>query len=149
MLINSLEKLYIGTDLAVFWLKILITFLNIVYLTSTLLKLVFRQLFRVYKYFAFLWDQTQESILILFYNLFLFYYEWHYINNLQKENIISAGNFCHAFRFIDVLTTINNKSSEKLIRNIYPAELELKKETQIDKSDNFLDLNTKILYNRF
>ena len=106
MLINSLEKLYIGTDVAVFWLKILITFLNIVYLTSTLLKIVFRQLFRAYKYFAFLWDQTQESILILFYNLFLFYYEWHYINNLQKENIISAWKFCHAFRFIYVLTTI-------------------------------------------
>ena len=48
---------------------------------------------------------------------------------------------CIAFRFIEDLTTINNESFEKIIRNIYPAGLELKKENQIDKSANFLDLN--------
>ena len=55
----------------------------------------------------------------------LFYYEeWQYINNIKKENIISAGTFCETF------ITINNENFEKK-NNIYPAALELKKENQI------------------
>ena len=53
------------------------------------------------------------------------------------------------FRFIDDLFTTNNKNFEKNFRNIYPAELGLKKENQINKSTNFVDLNIKIQNSRF
>ena len=84
-----------------------------------------------------------------FANLFLFFYEWQYINNLKKENVIAARKFCYTFRFIDDLITINNENFEKNIRNIYPAELDLKKENQNDKNANFLDLNIEISNSTF
>ena len=62
----------------------------------------------------------------------------------MKENVISARKRLHAFRFIDDLITINNVNFEKNIQNIYPAELKLRKEKQINKNANFLDLNIKI-----
>ena len=37
----------------------------------------------------------------------------------------------------------------KNIWNIYPTELELKKESQINKNSNFLDLGIKIQNSRF
>ena len=84
-----------------------------------------------------------------FANLFLFYYEWQYVNNLKKENVILARKFCYTFRFIDDLITINNSNFEKNIRNVYPAELELKKENRNDNSANFLDLNIEINNSKF
>ena len=54
---------------------------------------------------------------------------------------MSAQVFCHKFRFIDDLITINNENFEKNIWNIHLAELEHKKENQINKNANFLDLN--------
>ena len=84
-----------------------------------------------------------------FANLFLFYYEWQYINNLKKENVVSARKFCYTFRFIDDLITINNTNFEINIRNIYPAELELKKENQNDNNAHFLDLNIEISNSKF
>ena len=84
-----------------------------------------------------------------FANLFLFYYEWQFINNLKKVNVISARKFCYTFRFIDDLITINNANFEINIRNIYPAELELKKENDDDKRATFLDLDIEIRYSKF
>ena len=59
----------------------------------------------------------------------------------KKEDLISARKIFRTFRFIDDLITINNENFEKNIRNIYPAELEPKKENQINKSTNILDFN--------
>ena len=84
-----------------------------------------------------------------FTNLFLFYHKWQYINNLKKENVVSARKFCYTFRFIDDLITINNTNFEINIRNIYPAELELKKENDDDKRATFLDLDIEIRYSKF
>ena len=60
-------------------------------------------------------------------NLFLFYFEWQYINNLKEKNVILALKFCYASRFIDDLITINNHNFKKNNRNTYPAELKIKK----------------------
>ena len=59
----------------------------------------------------------------------------------KKEDLISARKIFRTFRFIDDLITINDENFEKNIRNIYPAELEPKKENQINKSTNILDFN--------
>ena len=44
-----------------------------------------------------------------FANLFLFYYEWLYINNPKKENVVPTQTFCYTLRFVDGLSTINNE----------------------------------------
>ena len=44
---------------------------------------------------------------------------------------------------------MDNEDFEKSIRNIYPTELKLKKERQIYKTANFLDLNIKKQNSRF
>ena len=57
--------------------------------------------------------------------------------------------FCHTFRFINDLITINNKNFEKNMRNIYPAKLKLQKENQININTNFVDLTIIIANSRF
>ena len=79
-------------------------------------------------------------------NLFLFYHERHYINNLKKKNVSkvskclkvfqSIQEFCCTFRFID--------GQSIRYRNIYPTKLEPKKKKQINKNINVLDLNITI-----
>ena len=68
-----------------------------------------------------------------------------YINNSKEVDVTSVRKFL----YIDDLITINNDNFEKNIQNIYPAELELNKENQINKNAKFLDLNTKIQNFRF
>ena len=81
---------------------------------------------------------------------FSFYQVWmETLNNLKKENVTSTWKFFHTFRFIDDLITINDKNFEKTIHIIFQAELELKKENQIKKSDNFQDLNINMQNPRF
>ena len=41
-------------------------------------------------------------------NLFLFYYEYRYMRNLIKTNIIQAKKFRNTMRYIDDLLTLNN-----------------------------------------
>ena len=80
-----------------------------------------------------------------FLNHFEFCYQWHYINYLNKKSIISSRKFCHTFRFIDDLITINCENFEKNINNV----LELKKENEIDKIANFSDFNIEVENFRF
>ena len=68
--------------------------------------------------------------------ILFFYYEWQYINNHKKGNVISALKFSHIFRFIDNLIAINGNFVKNICNN-YPAELELKKENQINKNAYF------------
>ena len=86
----------------------------------------------------------------IFFYSFSFYQVWmETLNNLKKENVTSTWKFFHTFRVIDDLITINDKNFEKNIHIIFQAELELKKENQIKKSDNFQDLNINMQNPRF
>ena len=60
-------------------------------------------------------------------NLFLFYYEYKYMKKLIKTNIIKARRFNNTMRYIDDLLVLNNPSFEDAIKDIYPTELQLKK----------------------
>ena len=53
-------------------------------------------------------------------NLFLFTYEYEYMQKLEKDNIHLARNFNFTFRFIDDLESVNNPDFEDHIENIYP-----------------------------
>ena len=65
------------------------------------------------------------------------------------------AKFWHMYRFIDDLIAMNDsKEFENSLEEIYPAELELKKENANDSVETFLDLNITIneedvLFNHF
>ena len=68
---------------------------------------------------------------------------------ISRKKILHDLKVLSYIRFIDDLITINNKNFAKNIRNIYQPELELKKENQINKNANFLDLKINIQNSRF
>ena len=70
-------------------------------------------------------------------NLFLFYYEYRYMNNLIKNNIILANN---TMRYIDDSLTLNNPAFDNAIDDIYPPELQLKKTTECPTTLSYLDI---------
>ena len=77
-------------------------------------------------------------------NLFLYFYENKWVQNLKREDLISARKFANTFRFIDDLCAINDGGLfEKHHHEIYPPELELKKEHGGQRV-SFLDLEIKI-----
>ena len=80
-----------------------------------------------------------------FANLFLFYYEAEWIKSMKNMNYSKAKKFSHVFRFIDDLLAIND--GEQFLNNfldIYPPELELKKENMNNNEATFLDLHLSI-----
>ena len=78
-------------------------------------------------------------------NLFLYFYENQYVRDLKKQKIMSARRFSNTFCYIDDLCAINdNGEFEKTFKDIYPSELELKKENSINSSATFLDLSIEI-----
>ena len=80
-----------------------------------------------------------------FANLFLYYYECKWLNNTKKIDNKKARKFGNTFRFIDDLLSINDGNEfEKNIHDIYPEELELKRENLTDSEASFLDLYLKI-----
>ena len=66
-----------------------------------------------------------------------------------------CAKFWHMYRFIDDLIAMNDsKEFENSLEEIYPRELELKKEYANDNVETFLDLNITIneedvLFNHF
>ena len=83
-------------------------------------------------------------------NLFLFYFEFTWMKKMRKNNNIIARKFSHTFRFIDDLLAINDGGMfEKYYKDIYPKELELKKENTKSNSCSFLDLSISIQNNTF
>ena len=77
-------------------------------------------------------------------NLFLYYYESEHVRKAKKNDIFTARKFRHTFRFIDNLLAINDDGEfENCFSDIYPKELELKKEHGGD-SVSFLDLSISI-----
>lgn len=62
-------------------------------------------------------------------NLFLYYYESQSIKKCRREKNKGVYKFGNIFRFIDDFNAINdNGEFEKNFKNIYPEEMELKKE---------------------
>ena len=77
--------------------------------------------------------------------MFLHYYESRWIRQLRKSDIKCATRFAHVFRFIDDLTAINDgEEFEKSCKEIYPPELELKKENVGYSEGSFLNFRGKI-----
>ena len=72
-----------------------------------------------------------------FANLFLFYFEMKWMDKLKKDNFAATRKYSNTFRFIDDLITINNAGHfDKNINNIYPPELQLKKENHNNTSQH-------------
>jgi hypothetical protein len=83
-------------------------------------------------------------------NLFLYYYESKFLKTYKMKNMANARKFNNIFRFIDDLIAINDDGLfEKNIKNIYPDELELKKENAGTREASFLDLNINITNKQF
>ena len=82
-------------------------------------------------------------------NLFLYFYENKWLMKLKKQDLVSARKFGSTFRFIDDLCAINDESLfEKHCKEIYPRELELKKEHGGDRA-SFLDMDIKVAERKF
>ena len=73
-------------------------------------------------------------------NLFLFFYEYRYMRNLIKTNLVLAKRFNNTMRYIDDLLTLNNLSFQAAITDIYPHELQLKKTTECETELSYLDI---------
>ena len=85
-----------------------------------------------------------------FANLFLYRYESRWLNKMKKENNILARKFGRVFRFIDDLLAVNDGDEfEKHHSEIYPPELELKKENVVNTKTSFLELDIQISDRRF
>ena len=82
-------------------------------------------------------------------NLYLYYYEYIYMEKLTVDDYGKAVKFNKTRRFIDDIGTINNDGllmQEK--GNIYPKELVLNEENVNDKEGTFLDIALKIDCNK-
>ena len=80
-----------------------------------------------------------------FANLFLYFYESKWMNELKKNDLIKAKKLCNIFRFLDDLNSIDDGGEfESNYSNIYPEELQLGNKNADKKETSFLDLNIKI-----
>jgi hypothetical protein len=82
-------------------------------------------------------------------NLFLFYYEYKYMRNLIKTNLMLAKRFCNTMRYIDDLLTLNNTLFHSAIEDIYPVELTLKKTSESSTSLSYLDIQITMLNGKY
>ena len=75
-------------------------------------------------------------------NLYLYWYEYNFMENLTKMNYGEAKKFNYTRRFIDDLNTLNNDGKlEKYNADgkIYPKEMCLNRENTNDNKGTFLD----------
>ena len=79
-----------------------------------------------------------------FANLFLYFYESKWMNELKKNDPIKARKLYNIFRFIDDLNSINDGGEFESNYLTYPEELQLGKENNDKNQASFLDLNIKI-----
>ena len=83
-------------------------------------------------------------------NLYLFSYEFDFMERLAKEDYRSARKFNYTCRFIDDLETLNNDGKlSDLKEEIYPPELVCNKENEGNKKATFLDMETSVIGKRF
>ena len=82
-------------------------------------------------------------------NLFLYQYEQRYMTDLIERDKVAARHFHSTRRFIDDLCALNDGGLlERVYRDIYPEELELKKEHS-GHHGTFLNLDITIKENKF
>ena len=80
-----------------------------------------------------------------FANLFLYVYESRFINNLLKTDPARAHKFRHVFRFIDDLISLNDDGEfAKSFHEIYPREMEVKQENQVETAASYLEMAMEI-----
>ena len=76
-----------------------------------------------------------------FANLFLAHKEADWVKAQHKLGAINVRKINNSFRFIDDLLSLNDGSTlEKHYKDVYPTELELKKENNSNSCASFLDL---------
>ena len=92
-----------------------------------------------------------------FTNLFLFYFKYKWVRNVQRSDLSRARKFATIFWFIGDLLTMNDGGEFACsLEEIYPPELELNKENEGISNATLLDLNietdgvkfTTSLYNK-
>ena len=78
----------------------------------------------------------------IFANLFLLHYKSAWIGKMKNIDHLHERKFGHVYRFIEDLIAVNDgKEFDNSFKEIYPEELELKKENANDIVAIFLDLN--------
>ena len=84
-------------------------------------------------------------------NLYLFYYEFTYMNEMTSTDYTSARRYYgHTRRFIDDLATLNNQDHLKdNWMKIYPKELILNEENLNPTMASFLDLHIEVVDSMF
>ena len=79
-------------------------------------------------------------------NLFLFYYEYRYMNNMIKTNLMQAKRFSNTMRYIDDLLILNNTSFDSAIDD---EELKLKKTSESPTTLSYLDIHITITNGKY
>ena len=83
-------------------------------------------------------------------NLYLFCYEFEFMERLANVDYKSARKFNNTCRFIDDLETLNNDGVlGRMKQDIYPPELMCNKENEGDQKATFLDMETSVIDRRF
>ena len=78
-------------------------------------------------------------------DLFLYSYEADFIQGLLKKNEKKlARSFNFTFRYIDDVLSPNNSRFGDFVHGIYTIELEIKDNTDTDRSASYLDLHLEI-----
>ena len=73
-------------------------------------------------------------------DLYLFSYEYDYMQKLIKTDIRKARSFSFTRRYIDDLLAVNNPYITEAVKEIYPPSLDLKEATDNPNGRSYLDL---------
>jgi len=84
-----------------------------------------------------------------FANLFLYYFESRWINDLKKKDLVQARKLSNIFRFDDLSVVNDDSIFANHFKDIYPEELELTQENPNSLEASFLDLFITINNNKF
>ena len=77
--------------------------------------------------------------------IFLFTYEYKYICNLIETGSTDLKRFKYIYRYIDDLITLcDHGYFDRIFKDIYPPELELKPTSISTSEANYLDMNIKV-----
>ena len=77
----------------------------------------------------------------LFTNLFLAHKEANWVKAQSKLGTINVQKINNSFQFIDDFLSLNDSNtSEKYYKDVYPTELELRKDYNSNSCASFLDL---------
>ena len=85
-----------------------------------------------------------------FANLFLHYYEFNFIHNNTRTKYGVCKKLSKGFRYIDDIVFFNSETQFEAEKgNIYPQELTLNKENNLNQKASFLDIDIEITDKKF